>query len=265
MFVWKEKLTVKEEITKISSLESTTRGSNRRAVGLIPHPLSNSANREVAESKKVRYQQLLISIEGKQSTCCLKVFSPKRKSRSALLVFRGRVLGCIYGRKGLDAQLIGVDAFESFLDDLALPDSIVDTYILPEELALAAGSLFHGEVHNQTPNTNAVDTFEYVIGNLNRTQMPGCIVVKRAGSDEVIAFIYMFAGNIVGVFTFAEGWLESTFEQARAVVERNITAVVSAGKLNALNVQEVFDLSFSLTGIEGRPVFQAQLQPLDLF
>ncbi len=249
MFVWKEKLTVKEEIAKLMELDSSTRGSNRRAVGLVPFPMKSS-QREISEAKKVRYQQLLISIEGKQSTCCIKVVSPKRKSRSAILVFRGRVLGCVYGRKDLDTQILGADAFQPFIDDLSLQDSLVDTYILPEDLALAAASLFHGEVFHQPANLSAGETFEYVHRNLSCTGMPGCVVIKRLGSDEVLAFVYMFGGKVAGVFTFADGWLKNTYEQASDLVYQNVTALVSASKLNACNVQEVFELSFGLTGID---------------
>ncbi len=249
VFVWKEKLTVKEELTRLTELDSSVRGSNRRAVGLVPFP-TKSSQREVSEAKQVRYQQLLISIEGKQSTCCLKVVSPKRKSRSALLIFRGRVLGCIYGRKDLETQILGQNAFQPLIDDLSLPDSFVDTYILPEDLALAAGSLFHGEVFHQPSNLSAGETFEYVHRNLACTGMPGCIVIKRLGSDEFLAFVYMFGGKVTGVFTFANGWLKNTYEQAADLVYQNVTAIVSASKLNACNVQEVLQLSFGLTGID---------------
>lgn len=264
MFVWKEKLTAREEIQKATTLESTAKGSNRRAVGLVPFPLSEK-DREISIAQKIRYQQLLISIEGKQSTCCLKVVSPKKKSRSALLCFRGRAIGCIYGRKDLDSQLLGQEAFEHFLDDLSIPDSIVDTYILPENLALSATSLFHGEVFNQPLGKGAPETVHFVFQNLLRTRMPGCIVLKRFATDEVLAFIYMFDGEIIGIFTFANGWLEPTLQQALELVETNVAIMVSASKLNACNVDEVFKLSFSLTGMDQPSTYVPRLRPMDLY
>lgn len=264
MFVWKEKLTAREEIDKVTLLESTvSSGSNRRAVGLIPAPIGDAANREISEARKLRYQQLLISIEGKQSTCCLKVYSPKRKSRSALLVFRGRVLGCIYGRKDLESQLIGYDAFDQFQDDLSVPESIVDTYILPEELALAAGSLFHGDVYHQPADAFSLQTFQFVHKNLVKTQMPGCVVIKRMGSDEVLSFIYMFGGRMVGIFSFADGWLENTYEKAAELIDGPTSTIVSASKLDANNVEEVHDLTFSLTGIDRGVAYRQELRPID--
>lgn len=265
MFVWKEKLTVKEEIEKAILLDVTQRGSNRRAVGLVPAPRGDEALREVAESRKLRYQQLLISIEGRKRTCCIKVYSPKRKSRSALLTFRGRVLGCIYGRKELESQLIGYDAFEQFQEDIAVDQSIVDTYILPEDLALAAGSLFHGEVYHQPARSKALDTFQFVFKNLVTSQMPGCIVLKRMGTDEVESFIYMFGGQVVGIFSFADGWLENSYQQALTLVEEgSVSTIVSASKLNACNVEEVYDLTFSLTGIDLGKSYRPELRPIDL-
>lgn len=264
MFVWKEKLTAREEIEKVTAFESTARGSNRRAVGLVPFPLSE-LERDVSIAEKVRYKQLLISIEGKQSTCCLKVVSPKKKSRAALLCYRGRALGCIYGQKDLDSQLLGQEAFERFLDDISIPDSIVDTYILPENLALSATSLFHGEVFHQPLGKGAPETLHFVFQNLLRTRMPGCIVLKRFATDEVLAFIYMFDGEIVGVFTFANGWLEPTLQQALELVETNVAMMVSASKLNACNVDEVLKLSFSLTGMDRPTAYVPRLRPMDLY
>lgn len=264
MFVWKEKLTAREEIEKIAERDATSRGSNRRAVGLVPFP-APGAQREIVEAKKLRYQQFLISVEGKQSTCCLKLVSPTKKSRAALLCFRGRALGLVYGQKGLGMQLLGEDAFPAFLDDLSMPDSVVDTYILPESLALAASSLFHGDVYNQSASSNPMDTLHFVHHNLFMSRMPGCIVLKRLGTDEVVAFIYMFDGQVVGVFTFANGWLRPTFEQAMELVQTNVAVSVSASKLNACNVDEVFQLSFSLTGMDRPSTYVPRLRPIDLY
>lgn len=264
MFVWKEKRNQMDELKKAMDLDSSWRGSNRRATSLIPLPYDKEAQREVVEARKVRYQQLLISMEGKQSTCCLKVISPKRKSRSALLTFRGKALGCIYGRKEMESQLIGQAAFNDFLDDLSNSDSIVDTYILPEELALASAALFHGEVFHQPADLTALQTFDFVFGHLVETELPGCIVVKHADATGVIAFIYMFGGRVVGVFTFADGWLTGSQFHNLDVFNQGAAVEVNASKLSANNVWQIYDLSFSLTGLTEIPACQRRPSQIDI-
>lgn len=232
---------------KIVDLESDRLGSNRRAIGYVPFP-SDVAEREVVESANFRYQKVLIALEGKGSTCCLKVTSPKRRSRGAVLVFRGRVLGAIYGRKGLGQTMLGEDAYAEFIKDIADPESIVDTYILPEKIVLAASSLFHGSPYMQPENISPMEAFEKVYIDLKVSEMPGCIVAKRCGTEDLLCFVYMFGGEIVGVFTFTEGWLEETYESARELFVSQALSV-SAGRLDATNVRQVRQLTFGLSGL----------------
>lgn len=232
---------------KIVDLESDRLGSNRRAIGLVPFP-TEVAGREVVESANFRYQKVLIALEGKGSTCCLKVTSPKRRSRGAVLVFRGRALGAIYGRKDLTETLLGEDAYQEFVKDLADPESIVDTYILPEQIALAASSLFHGTTYTQPENVSPMEAFDKVYNDLKACEMPGCIVAKRCGTDDLLCLVYMFGGQIIGVFTFTEGWLDETYESAAELFVSQAISV-SAGRLDATNVRQVRQLTFSLAGI----------------
>ncbi len=264
MLVWKQKLTASQEVCKIKARQSDGRGSNRRAIGLVPSP-SDETMREVTESERFRYRQVLISIEGKESTCCFKVVSPTRRSRAALVVFRGKVLGCIYGRKDLNYQLFGHDAFEALMDDMASSHSIVDTYILPEKLALATASLFHGSVFNQPENLNCREAFDLMYRHLMESQMPGCIVVKRNNTDEVLGFTYFFAGRVVGVFSYKNGWLGNSYEQALTILDGPTKKFVSGSKLDASSIEEVLELTFSPTGMRyaGNQATTVELTPVD--
>lgn len=80
MFAWKDKRGIQETISKLVSAENNGQGANRRAINLVPLPVVQSAH-EIAQSHRVRYHQLLVSIEAKQSTCCIRVVSETSKSR----------------------------------------------------------------------------------------------------------------------------------------------------------------------------------------
>lgn len=264
MLVWRQKLNARLEASKIHSRDDRQKEFTRRAIGLVPSPREECPSREITESERFRYQQVLISVEGKESTCCFKVISPIRRSRAAVLVFRGRVLGCVYGRKDLEGQLFGKEAFRELMEDMASLESVVDTYVLSEQLALAGASLFHGSVFNQPSFYSPKATFDKVYNHLVSTQMPGCIVTRKSPSDQVVGFAYVFGGRLVGVYSYKSGWLDNTYEAATAHLIGNDRLSVSGSKLEASNIEQVHRLTFSLTGIdEPRTPTGTHLIPMD--
>src|SRR5215470_9812622 len=106
---WKTRKKFEDQVRTMVSQTQAYSGANRRAINLIPLPVISDGH-EIAQTQTVRYHHLLISIEGNQRTCCLKIISPRKKSRAAILIFRGRVVGCLYGRKDLGFQVMQQDA-----------------------------------------------------------------------------------------------------------------------------------------------------------
>jgi hypothetical protein len=249
MFAWKEKKGIQETIAKLVSSENNGRGANRRAINLVPPPTVR-ATHEIAQSHRVRYHQLLVSIEAKQSTCCIRIISETNKSRSAILVFRGRVLGCLYGSKYSDQQLFAEEAHQKAMSELAKPDNIIDTYVLSEELVLAGGALFHGHQIDQIGGSPEQE-FESAATRLMHSNSPGCIVVNSA-NNEALCMVYVFKGHIVGVYSFSEGWVQSTYEAALEYVVSSPNTQVMGSALAASNIKAVEGMTFSLTGLGDR-------------
>lgn len=258
VLVWKEKLAVKEESKNFHAQNSTRDGLNRRAMGLIPQAIS-SDSRKVTEASQLRYHQMLYSLANKQNTCCIKVICPREKARAAMLVFRGKVLGCVFGRKGSEKQLFGQEAFSELCSILTSVDSIIDTYIMPESVALASGSLFHGSVFNQEMGVDAMQAFNMASSHLIQTEMPGCIVVKNS-NHQIGGFIYFFGGSIVGVFSFKNGWMKASLESAIELIKFCPDANISASKLHATSVEEVEALAFEMTDIDERSIRAKEIQ-----
>ncbi|MCW5822689.1 MAG: hypothetical protein KIT34_07780 [Cyanobacteria bacterium TGS_CYA1] len=258
MLVWKEKLAVKEESRNFHAQNSTRDGLNRRAMGLIPQAIS-SQSRKVTEASQLRYHQMLFSLANKQNTCCIKVICPREKARAAMLVFRGKVLGCVFGRKGSDKQLFGQEAFSELCSILTSVDTIIDTYIMPEAVALASGSLFHGSVFNQEMGVDAMTAFNMASSHLLQTEMPGCIVVKNS-NHQIGGFIYYFGGSIVGVFSFKDGWMKPTFESAQELVNFCPDVSISASKLQAMSVEEVEALAFAMIDLDEKSLQAKEIQ-----
>ncbi len=253
MLVWKEKLAVKEESKNLQVLNSTRDGLNRRAMGLIPSAISQQ-HRKISDAGQTRFHQMLYSLASKQNTCCLKIICPREKARAAVLIFRGKVLGCVFGRKGMSKQLFGQEAFTELCSILTSLDTVVDTYIMPEAVALASGSLFHGSVYNQQIGVDALTAFHMASSHLIQTEMPGCIVVKNS-AHQIGGFIYYFGGTIAGVFSFKNGWMKASLDSAVELVQFCKDSCISASKLNARSVEEVEALAFEMTAISENTVF----------
>jgi hypothetical protein len=249
MFAWKDKRGMQETIAKLVSAENNGNGANRRAINLVPLPTVRESH-EIAQSHRVRYHQLLVSIEAKQSTCCIRVISEASKSRAAILVFRGRVLGCLYGSKFEDQQIFGEEAHQRAMSELAKPSNIIDTYLLSEELVLAGGALFHGHQVEHIGGSPE-NIFEYVVRHLMHSNAPGCVVINSA-ENEALCMVYIFKGQIIGVYSFREGWMQSTYEKALEYVLNSPNTQVMASALAARNIKEVEGLTFSLTGLGDR-------------
>ncbi|HEY9732714.1 MAG TPA: hypothetical protein V6C89_12425 [Drouetiella sp.] len=263
MFAWKDKRGIQETISKLVSAENNGRGANRRAINLVPLPAVRDAH-EIAQSHRIRYHQLLVSIEAKQSTCCIRIISETSKSRAAILVFRGRVLGCLYGSKYEAEQVFGEEAHHRAMSELAKPSNIIDTYLLSEELVLAGGALFHGHPVEHAGGT-AEQIFETVVRNLMYSNAPGCVVVNSENNDA-LCMVYVFKGQIIGVYSFHEGWVQSTYETAVSYVHSQPNTQVMASALAARNIKEVESMTFSLTGLGDRvhqPSNYSMLIPTD--
>jgi hypothetical protein len=251
MFASQQMRRLQQQHKRSLKVEGSYKGSNRRAVALMPGPALKETQ-EIPVSDQCKYRQLLLSIEANQSTCCLRITSPKHKSRSAILIFRGRVLSCIYGSKRFGQQLFAEQAYEHILADMAHRDNTLDAYILSEDMVLAAGSLFHGEVFNARLGASPDEVFEAAHNCLVHASKPGCIVVNDQ-DNLPIAIVYIFGGKIIGIFSHKDGWVQTNYETAARYVSKTPNAKVFASMLSAKNTQEVQDVTFSLSGLGDRP------------
>lgn len=261
MFVWK-KTKNSDDVTSLTQTHGN--GVSRRAINMLPS--AAPGHREILQTTGLRYHQLLVTLEGNKRTGVVKVVNPKRRSRAAILMYRGRVLGCVYGRKGLDGQVMQSDAHEATLSDLATTGNLVDAYQLSEDIVLAAASLFHGEVMEINQSGDGQAQFDTALTKLKASQKPGCIVVSTSDS-EMKSMVYVAKGQIMGVFCASKGWVEPNIESAHKIIRAAKQSVwVSASILDVDSVETVDSMSVSLSGLADRDRYQlmpAQLIEID--
>jgi hypothetical protein len=144
MSVQQQRKRLKQQGRKLNPLYDDYSGINRRAVSLFPGESFAEGSTHFELTNKSTVRQQLLNVEAQHVTCCVKIDSPKFKSRSALLIVQGRVLACVYGSLRVPEQVFGKDAYQQLMSEITHMGNVFDSYLLNDRLVLAAGSMFHG-------------------------------------------------------------------------------------------------------------------------
>jgi hypothetical protein len=170
----------------------------RRATDLILPPL-NPADIETFTIAEHDAEWLITDLEGGMRSGCLKASSESRLSRSGMLLYRGRCVGCIYSNKQMPECPAQEEALLHILSDLKLQDSKVTLYDLPESLVLAASAVFLGEPVENHENLDTRNYFDYTLDWLDKQKHTACLTLSltnRLGH----CFVYVYRGLYVGAF-----------------------------------------------------------------
>ena len=224
-------------------------GISRRATNLLPSPQASSD--VLLKGASINgYTNLLLSLESSQKSGCLVIQSEKNKSRSGILIFRGRILGCMYGQKNLKNYLFANNAYDQALKDLQSNRKSVDVYGLKDEIVIAAASLFHGPTFEES-DMPPTQFFDEVLGQLVESNVPGCIVMTDK-KDDANYMVYIFAGQIVGIHYSKKGWQQPDLASVYKYLNKNPHQRIQACILPCQNAAEVNQYSFSLSGLGDR-------------
>lgn len=240
----------KLDLNKVKSRTAVPE-SFRRSTTMFPEARSDNS-RDVKDTIAVRFHHLVVSLEGSQRTGCLKIESARTKSRSAVLLYKGRVVGCVYGRKNMVCQYLAQDAHKCAMSDLASPGNVVEAYELPEEIVLSASSLFCGQPIHLDAAAVGEQVFEQAMATVVRSQLPGCVVLTSQ-ENETLCIFYIHNGQLLAVHSAKDGWLRSTKPDwlRQYVKELGFVRVLAA--VIPVRATEEAALGFSLSGLGDRP------------
>jgi hypothetical protein len=202
------------------------------------------------QSRNFNQHAVFCSLAASRSTCCIRISSSKQKSRATLILFRGRVLSCVYGKRGIDHYKFGRAAFANAQIDLLQQQAEFSVHSLSEETALSAAAFFEGHQQDQPKSAPIQDFFAKSSDQINSRKAPGCFVV-RDNAKNASSVVYFFGGKIIGIFSYEKGWLkDNRFETAVKTVSEKKGFTTAAYLLSAWSMQEIYDLTFSLTGVD---------------
>lgn len=154
----------------------------RRAVDLIMPSITGTLAYSL-NARDCDVPQLIADIEAAGLTGCIKATSEEALSRSAVLLYKGRAVGCIYGSKNLPEAHLFDKALKRMFNDIKNDDAQILVYELPEEIVLSMASLFIGcPVHEEeSADKEAVGFINETLNELEEDGETACFTLT---SDE---------------------------------------------------------------------------------
>lgn len=172
----------------------------RRAIDLVLPPLDKNQQpnkMNIGQSDDLLW--LITDLEGGMRTGCVKAFCEVKKSRSAVLLYKGRAVGCIYGNKQMTDPLPTESSLQMMLSDCQTPNTQLVMYGLPEEVTLAMSALFLGYPVERSDDLDARSYMDYIMNWFQQKQQTACLAYSVFdASGTLLAFVHR--GYFVGAF-----------------------------------------------------------------
>lgn len=218
----------------------------RRAIDLILPAITSEdiTNLRIGDED---LEWLITTLEGGMRTGCVKAFCEPRKSRSAVLLFRGRAVGCIYGSKTLPEPQPTEPSLQMMLGDLREPETNVVIYDLPEEVTLAMSALFLGYPVDRNDEYDARSYIEYIGSWLNKREQTACLAISLTGGGTCLAFVHK--GKFCGSFYVEDQKFSADAKLVFDLIGNDPQAQVSASilppEMTSASVRFGFSLSMA--------------------
>jgi len=221
---------------------------NRRAISFLPGGAGSTENVSIEFEKCLNWMQRLYRLEAGNFSGCLKISCERNKSRSALLVLRGQVLGCIYGEKSLPHQLVGDWAYQKILAQVISARTSLSAYAFSEELVVASSSVFQGRTFPTAPGCVAKSITESLNEFASKNSL-GSIIVGHPQLGA-ICVLYVRGDEVIGCSSFVEEIDPENCSQLADYLERTPNCVIFASKAVTEDVELLMEMTFSLSGLK---------------
>lgn len=170
----------------------------KRATDLILPPV-NGEPPNTFKMADYDIEWLITDLEGGMRTGCVKASSEERLSRSAMLLYRGRAVGCIYGCKTMTDTQPTETSLALMMSDLELGETKVTIYDLPEEVTLSMSALFLGYPVQRSDDLDARSYMDYLCGWFEEKGQTACLAFSLP-SKAATCLGFIHKGQFVGSF-----------------------------------------------------------------
>ncbi len=176
----------------------TKRFRLRRAIDLVMPPI-DIESQTLLNMADYDLGWLITDLEGGMRTGCMKSTSEQQLSRSAVLLYRGKAVGCIYGSKSAPEQRPTEESLYCMLNDLQAADAMVSIYDLPEAVTGAMSALFLGFPEPREDGLNELDQFNAYMTNFTQNGNTACLAIS-VPSTSSLCLVFVHKGIFGGAF-----------------------------------------------------------------
>lgn len=201
----------------------------KRAIDLIMPPLEveESMNFAVGEYD---LEWLITDLEGGMRTGCVKASCEERLSRAAMLLYKGRCVGCIYGNKSMNEDQPSEQSLQFMLNDLKIDGTKVQVYDLPEPVTLAMSALFMGYPVDGSDSLDAKAYMDYLLGWFTDKQQTACLAINLP-SIGAMCLVFVHGGKFIGAFCVEDQHFSEDINYVYGLLEKDPSATVGASIL----------------------------------
>ncbi|HEY9715882.1 MAG TPA: hypothetical protein V6C69_00330 [Trichormus sp.] len=220
----------------------------KRATDLIMGPLD--AQTEITSKvREYKLDHLIADLERNIFTGCIKIASEEKESRSALLLCRGRAVGCVYNCVSLPDTLPTEQALQMILSDLSLPETDLRMYKLPADVIFAMSSLFLGHAWERTAEMDTADAkgqLQILLKAFEARATTACLAVTLEKSQSLcLGFVHR--GYYCGSYDIEEQNFETELWALERRLEREPQSTIEASALPAQMTSPLVRFGFSLS------------------
>ena len=191
----------------------------KRATDLFPPPLEVDSFLQI-KMNNYEPEWLVSDLEGGQRTGCVRLNNETDNCRGAILVYRGRVVGCVFNSVESPETQATKESLALFVPALKQADTVVTLYDLPESLVLAKCSLFLGYPVQREDDYNSHDYYRYIMDWLKKEGGTACLAVSLSGGRGTVLG-YVHNGELIGSFAVDEQIYSSEKEIFEALLEHD--------------------------------------------
>ncbi len=196
----------------VDSYPSTQKA--RRAVDLIMPSVSGKLLRELKCASE-ETTRLLQELELAKFTGCIKARNEAKKSRSAMLIVEGRIVGAIYGRKDAHETFAVERAIELMREDILDGETFLQVYELPQAAVLSMSALFLG-CPIKSDSATVRDYLDTSLMSMSLAGETGCITYSADGKNTD-SLIFIHEGQPLAGYEIAE---QKYLEEPAALIKQ---------------------------------------------
>jgi hypothetical protein len=167
----------------------------KRATDLLPPPIGG--NYKLIQTGSKQAKSIIQDVASSELTGCVIASNDAHKTRSALLLYQGRAVGCIYTTKTMPLTQPTEDAIKLVVRDLEFPNSTVKVYPLPESTVLPMSALFLGYPVFRSDDMEASEYIEYITKFLKNREQTACLAISLMQSCATCLCL-IYQGNFSG-------------------------------------------------------------------